>query len=443
MALGSLVSSLSVAVEKSYAMLNDGVKPDPTSGGGLTWTAVNDISRESITYDDQEQPTVPLDIAHGAMGQPPDLPATIYESGTPVARRTGQPNLKFKGLQCPGAGVALSTLTLVKVLRTVMACHLPSAGTSDTVGAGSHTVNAFVATDATKYGVGRKIAFTIDGRVEFTWVSNISGSNITVSPALSAAPAEGDTVRMCGTFYPQLGALTFTDCPSIALRQDMIGRRWVAYGCRLKTLTLEMDGTTAGPGGAARLIMPTAKLWSPWVVDDDGSASPQSVGASGPYAMGLQGYEVWSSLVAVSTPADAARNVLEARKWSVEIDFDLVPRDSAGNGIGFSDYACNGVNISIKQTLAPNSTFAAALNAREIFHLLFGAGPTSAGLAGRGMGFAFGAKAACLAGFAKPTVSVKETMQELTWRLAPYSLETGTWSPGSAPDAPFTLAWVS
>jgi len=438
--LGSLVSSMSLAAESAWCSLSASTGAPDTSG--LSFQALNDLQRSSIGYAGQETPTVPVQLAHSGLGEFPPLPVTRYSGGVATKRRVGSPVLTFQGLQCPGAGNTVASLALAKILRSSMYRVGISAATEDTVAAGSPTVNTWTATDASKYAVGYVVAVTINGRVEYVVVSDKTGSDITVSPALSGAPSVGDTIRICETYVPTLGALSMVTHPSVCLRQDLYDLRFEAVGCRLKNLKISMDGSADGPAGTGRMLMPEATLWSPWVLDDNGSAAPSAISEAGPYATALQSYDVYCSLAAASTPAAGSRIALQVAKWEASIDFDLKLRSTAGNATGGSAYYMNGVGLTLTTEIAEDSTIEAAQQTRERFTLVLGAGPTSTGNSGRGMGFALVVKAAHVVNYER-VVSVDKRFARVTWGLSPYGFDTGSWAPGSHVDAPFCLAWVT
>lgn len=435
MTLGRIRSSISYAPELTFGALDADGLPDVS---GLSYTGI-EVSREAVTYDGQDEPVIDRPVASAYPSEHVPEPLTVWSGGAPVERRTGEITLRMPGLRCPGAGQAMTTVFLARALSTVMRSSSPVTGDSDTVAAGVPTLNTFPATVAGKFQVGHMIAATINNRIEYAWVTDVTAGVVTYSPAFSAALSVGDTVRMVKTYYPTLGALS--TLTSLSLRQDLHDRRWQAVGCRLKRLTLEMNDD----GNGDRRIVPTAvTLSAPWIQSDDGSASPLVLPAqAGPYAVAVQAYDVYSSLAAVGTPADASRSTMRSRRWTVELSWDLRPLSTSDSGLTIADYECGGFTARVTQACQPISGLDIARRAREQYHLLLGAGPTSAGADGRGMGFAFGIKAAFLSGYAKPAIDDAEVLHELAWAPGPWERESGgPWSPSSPIDAPWTLGWV-
>ena len=422
---GKFRGSVSIATESSYGSLDSDGLP---STGGLSFAAL-EVTRDSITYDGQDEPALMRDVASATPGALPPEVIAPYSSGSPVQYRAGTHRLVFPGVRCPGSGT-VDDLALGRILRTVMIRRSQSAGVTDTVAAGSPTANTWTATSGVKYNVGDVVASVIDGTLQFARVTNKSGTAITVSPAFSSAPAVGATIRMCQHYAPTFGTLDFSTHPSLATRIDTQARRQAIVGGRLQSLGIEL--------GDNRVPVPTATMIAPWIQDADGSAEPADAAApGGPFAQQMQSLNVWASLAAETSPAAAGHNILAVKRYSLQLDWGLAP------GADFMADAIVGTfDARLTMTVEPNGTLEAirrAGNAGAQVQLMLGHGPAG----GAGSGFFVSFAAAHLLEYARPTVGDRETLVDLTWGLSRYTLDAGAFQVGQSVDNSFSMGWVS
>jgi len=430
--LGFRRSSLAWAVEGSFGSLDGNGLPDPS---GLVFTRAEVVAFNA--YEGLKDSQTDRDIARGTLGRAaPELLGPIH-GGARQEMLTGEMTIRFKGLRCPVAGQTTDTLLLAALKKTVMQYQARTAGDQDTVAAGSHSVNSFAVTTAAEFYVGQLLAFTIDDHLEFARVTGKSGSTLTVSPALSAIPVQGDIIRHVETYTPLVGPLAFDDNPSLALRYDQAGRAFYATGCRLMQYTIE----TAGPGAIPTV---TAKVMLTWVKAAS-SPAPGNVPTQGVYAERGQSYDTYSSLIGATAPADVSRSLLQARRWSLTCDFDLTPIGTGEVATGVSDYMVSDFRAELKMAISPDGTLEAARLAMPAEHFMVqcGLGPTTAGVGGRAKGYVVQIPRAHLAEYAKPNASQAETVIDLTWHESDSELDSGTWTNGEAQNSPFSDGWVA
>lgn len=98
------------------------------------------------------------------------------------------------------SGGSAGSLTPRLLLRAGFGAEYALTGTTINDAGASST--SFAVTSATNMRKGTWIAVTISGQPEVTKITNISSSTLTVSPALSAAPANGAVVRNLYNYCP-------------------------------------------------------------------------------------------------------------------------------------------------------------------------------------------------------------------------------------------------
>lgn len=98
------------------------------------------------------------------------------------------------------SGGAVGSLTPRLLLRAGLGAEFALTGT--TVDDGAATSTGFGVTATTNLRKGTWIAVTVAGQPEVTKITDISGGNITISPALSAGPADGAVIRNLYNYAP-------------------------------------------------------------------------------------------------------------------------------------------------------------------------------------------------------------------------------------------------
>lgn len=125
----------------------------------------------------------------------------------------------------------------------VLAFHDPAPGDTDA------DVNHLRPTDVTKYAEGDVISVDVDGRPCLMLVTEVDDTVDAEFIRVLGAPrhlTNGDTIRFCRTFRPG----DMSACPSLALEFCKPGYRLECYGCRLTTLTFNVE-----PRGEAAVLV--------------------------------------------------------------------------------------------------------------------------------------------------------------------------------------------
>lgn len=417
MALGRRRSSLSVAPEAAFGSLDSDGVPDTS---GLTFIPV-ECMRSSISWEGQEQPVFQRDLARSSTGRYAPEVESVYIGGAPVMRRLGSVKVQ-RPLRCPGSST-IDNVALGMLWRSVMGRTAKAAGASDTVEAApSPTVNAFQVGTPGDFVIGQMVAININSRLEFSCVTDTGGGTgpITCSPAFSAAPGAGAEVLHCQTYWPQLGPLTFADNPSLAFRVDIVGKRYVAVGCRLSKVSFSLGGDDG------RTVIVDEEYPAAWIQDDDASASPSNPTVlSGGYAKFLESYAVYSGSIGTSSPAALSRTAFSPRSWSAELNFNLVATGQSASGLRCAEWEVGDVEAMLKLTVEPVAAMETDRLLQVYRSIVVGNGPCND--AGNGLGIAFPA------GFQPntllPAVGDLDRVMELEYADGVFGLDTGSTAP--------------
>ena len=171
--------SLSVAVESAFGSLSASTGlPD---NSGLTYTSIPCERDPIVVYGD---PVVSErnDARDGSYGLPPE-PDTVWSSGARVQRRTGQISLRLDLTTIGSAADNYDSNYLGYLLGAGLLTAKHSV-TSDAVSSVSDVNTFSPTTTSTNYAVGAILGAELNGRAEFSAVTDndVSG-DVTVSPA--------------------------------------------------------------------------------------------------------------------------------------------------------------------------------------------------------------------------------------------------------------------
>ena len=126
------------------------------------------------------------------------------------------------------AGAALASLTPRIILRHALGSEAADEG--DIISGTASTTTVVNVTDGTRFKKGTFILVEVNGEMEFAKITNISTNALTVSPALSAAPAvAGKIVRNLYNYAP-----AETHAASLSVAQAFVNdstAQVVAFGC--------------------------------------------------------------------------------------------------------------------------------------------------------------------------------------------------------------------
>ena len=409
------IKSVAVAVESAGFANVDSTVGIP-SPAGLTFVPIAGLRRADIpqpgepvinTNDDQ--------VRDAFYGYNPEV-ATMWSGGQRVQRKSGSVSLTFNEVQTLGDALGLIStyggLPVHMMLHSGLALYTPPA-TGDTVAAGVGA-NAFTSTGvAGLYGIGALFGVTLNGRAEYSAVTDrgnpIVPDQIDHSPALSA-PLTNEAIRFLSTLYP---SPTLDALSSVALRFDGINWRTYCFGCRFTSARFNVSNDR---------VQLTIDLSFAYAADDNASAAQEEGHIPSGAAMHLRGSYVVIGDAAVPAQGSAApyaigREVVQPMtdSWTIEIANTYEREGHSDDITGMSDWTLITSSLTVSGTISvPTSTLDRDQLDRVYRSLLVGFAPQ-----GEGNGMALYVPAAFLtvSGFSRDTSGDTVTF-------------AGSWSPG-------------
>lgn len=361
----SHIKSLSIAVESSFGSISASTGLPDISG--LTFTSMECDRAPIITYGEP-----PVNERIEARAGPYNLPPEPDTSGTKV-RRTGTFTIEkiHAGLGSATAFANIDAMPDHKLWNAVMT-RTAAAAASDAVLTGTDA-NVWEATTPGNYTIGGGVAVSVAGRGEYSFVTDVSGSNITVSPALSATLDGTYTPRLCQV-YSVANTLTGYG-NSLAFTADGVGFRTVMVGCRPESVALSLVGK---------------QLKEVWTIrfahayDDNASAAVvDPTIPDGEVAHMLDCYTVVgdTAVNGVAAPAAITRDTIDVDEFSATLSWTLASKGYSEAITGMRDLEVVDFNAEVNIIASaecsslPQSTF----YQRQMHSLCIGFGPVSAG----------------------------------------------------------------
>ena len=400
--MGVTHRSLSVAVESSFGSLSSSTGLPDVSG--LTYVSIP-CERDPIVIYGDVVVSERNDARDGSFGIAPE-PDTVWSAGARVRRRTGQVQLR------------VDLLTNVSTMK------------SDALSAITN-VNTFTpTTTSTNYSIGGLIGASLNGRAEYSAVTdNDLSGDVTVSPAFSSAFTGTPTVRGMQTWFPGSRTLTGDRTHSLTFRVDGVGFRSFAYGCVLESVALSLDNGR---------VMADFTYQAALIQDDHGNAvGPiEPTYNSGAPASFRGSYVVVSSTApqtaGTATTGDTlARTALDVEDFSLTITNTLTPVGHSNSILAMKDMEISDVAVELSLTVSdPNTTINSDFFNRTSRQVLVGCGPL-----GDGLGAAFMLPAAYLtADPSKYDVSGNDiTRQTLTYAAGRFAGDVSNSGAGNSP----------
>jgi len=369
--------SLSVAVESSFGSLGSSTGlPD---NSGLTYVSIPCERDPIIIYGD---PVVSErnDARDGTYGLPPE-PDTVWASGSRVRRRTGQVTLRLD-LTTVGSSSATYNGNYLGYLLGGGFKSVALLTASDTVSAITN-VNTFTPTTAsTNYVSGGLIGVDINGRAEYSAVTdNDVAGDVTVSPAFSSGFTGTPTTRIMQNWFPaqrgDLGDVT----NSLSFKVEGVDFLSYAYGCKLESLSLSLDNGR---------VMADLTYQAAIIQDNHGAASGpvEPVYNSGAPCFFRGSYVVVSStsptsLTDASTGDTLARTELDCEDFTLTVTNTLTPKGHSNSILAMSDMEVSDVDVELTLTLSsPETSLNDDFFNRTLRQVLVGFGPLAAGQGG-------------------------------------------------------------
>lgn len=418
--------SLSVAVESSFGSI-DSTTGAP-SASGLSFISIP-CERDPIVVPGEPPVSERTEARDGPHGLPPELDTT-YIAGTKQQRRTGTVTVRcdFTTL---GTGANYAGTALGRLLSAGFSTTIPGAE-SDAVSA-PVSDNRYTPTTLANYKLGGLIGLEINGRAEYAHVTseNASGTgNIGYSPAFSRALTTSDTVRLCQTWYTAKGTNSGSVANSLAFRVDGVGVLSYAFGCKLESLSISVDGGR---------LMGEFVFQAAHIEDDHASATgpvePQTTDGATPHFRSC--YVLLSDAASTSRTDISGDNgdehgriALSVSEFSATITNTLTPVGQSSSLIGMSDMEVSDQTVEVSLTVdTPNTTINNDFRDAVVRDLLVGTGPV-----GDGQGMALNVPGAYLT--VDPQIRVIDgeiVQQSLTYAASRFGGDAGTGDAGGTP----------
>ena len=316
------------------------------------------------------------DTRDGSYFVPPE-PDTVFSSGSRVRRRTGQVQIRLDLTTIGSTANTYASNYLGYLLGAGFLTQV-SAITSASVSSISD-VNNFSMSGATSADIGTLLSTTLNGKCEYSAITDVDGTDITVSPAFSSGFTGTPTLRGTQTWYPGSRSATGTKTHSLTFRVDGINFRTYAYGCVLETLAISLDNGR---------LMADLTYQSACIQDDHGTASGpvEPVYNAGTPPFFRNAYVVISStsptsLTNASGSGDAlARTELDCEDFSLTVTNTLTPLGHSESILAMSGYDISAVDVELSLTLSTvNTTVANDYFNRTVRQVLVGTGPQADG----------------------------------------------------------------
>ncbi|MGA1738451.1 MAG: hypothetical protein ACO4AM_04115, partial [Candidatus Nanopelagicaceae bacterium] len=288
-------------------------------------------------------------------------------------------------------------------------------------------------TTLANYKLGGLIGLEINGRAEYAHVTseNASGTgNIGYSPAFSRALTTSDTVRLCQTWYTAKGTNSGSVANSLAFRVDGVGVLSYAFGCKLESLSISVDGGR---------LMGDFVFQAAHIEDDHASATgpvePVTTDGATPHFRSC--YVLLSDAASTSRTDISGDNgdehgriALSVSEFSATITNTLTPVGQSSSLIGMSDMEVSDQTVEVSLTVdTPNTTINNDFRDAVVRDLLVGTGPV-----GDGQGMALNVPGAYLT--VDPQIRVIDgeiVQQSLTYAASRFGGDAGTGDAGGTP----------
>ena len=237
--------SLSIVGESSFGSLGTDGVPSPS---GLTFISIP-CERDPIVVPGEAPVSERTEARDGPHGLPPELDTTTV-GGTRQQRRTGSLSVRCDFTTLGSSAANYDATALGLLLGAGFSRTIPGAA-SDTVTAPASD-NRFTPTAAASFKLGGLIGIELDGRAEYAHVTSVNAGgsgDIGYSPELSRAlnATAPDVVRLLETWFVARGSNSGSVNSSVAFRVDGVGVRSYAFGCKLESLNITIDGGRPGP----------------------------------------------------------------------------------------------------------------------------------------------------------------------------------------------------
>ena len=259
------IASIAVATEANYAniLATTGVP----STAGLAFAKMEILDRAQLLPPGEPVLTERTGTRTGLYGMAPE-PSTINDAaGDPIKRRRGTVvvDIPWRPIGDGSTIATYAALPLQRILLTGLETALESDTVADVI-VSSADVNTVTVTTPGDFAEGHVVRWPKDGRLEYSGVTEVAASVLTLSPAMSAA-LSGNLYPMRTNFIPASGVPNAGVNVSVALRLDGHGWRSYCYGCTLTQIVITADADT-------HMVRASLTLDCAHIVDDHANAAP-------------------------------------------------------------------------------------------------------------------------------------------------------------------------
>tara|TARA_Y100001972_G_scaffold117587_1_gene156767 strand:- start:128 stop:1423 length:1296 start_codon:yes stop_codon:yes gene_type:complete len=422
--------SISVAKETTFGSLSTSTNvPDFSS---LSYVSIP-CERDPILIYGEVVASERNDARDGSYFVPPE-PDTVFSGSTRQRRRTGTVNIRLD-LSTIGYSSHYNTNYLGFLLGSGFKTKVPSV--SGVTASGVTDVNNFAAAGYAAADTGTLISSIINGAVEYSAITEVNGSDITVSPAFSALTGT-PSFRGLQTWYPGSRNETGQKEHSLSFRIDGVDFRTYAYGCVMESIGITLDNGR---------LMADMTFQAALIQDDHGNASgpiePTYNAGAPPFFRNsyvVLSSDSPSSLTNATTANALSRIALDCEDFSLTVTNTLTPLGHSESILTMSGMEITDIDIELTLTVTTlNTTINNDYFNRNVRQLIVGTGPQNAG-----EGCAIMIPAAMLANDASAyDVSGNDIVrQQLTYKQSRYAgdVNSGVAYESNAGNSPFRIA---
>lgn len=364
--------SLGVAIETVFGSLS--TTNNLPDNSGLSYASIP-CERDPILIYGEVVASERNDARDGSYFLPPE-PDTVWSGGNRVRRRTGQVSLRVDLSTIGSSATNYNANYLGMLLGAGFLTQLN--GVASVTASSVTDVNNFVGAGYAVTDVGTLISSIIKGAVEYSAITEVDGTDVSVSPAFSAGFTGTPTVRGTQTWYPGSRTQTGTRTHSLSFRVDGVNFRSYAYGCVLESLSISLDNGR---------LMADFNYQAALIQDDHGNA----VGPFEPtYNTGAPAFFRNSYVVISSTSPNSTSNAttantlgrtsLDCEDFSLTVTNTLTPLGTSQSILAMSGMEITDLDVELTLTL---STVNTSINQdyfnRTVRQVLVGTGPQADG----------------------------------------------------------------
>ena len=364
--------SLSVAIESAFGSLST-VNNLPDNSG-YTYVSIP-CERDPILIYGDIVASERNDAKDGSYLVPPE-PDTVWSGGNRVRRRTGQVNLRVDLTTIGSSPSNYNTNYLGMLLGAGFLTQVN--GVASVTASSVADVNNFAGAGYAATDIGTLISSIVKGAVEYSAITEVSGTDISVSPAFSAQFTGTPDIRGTQTWYPGSRTLTGTRTHSLTFRVDGVNFRSYAYGCVLESMAISLDNGR---------LMADFTYQSALIQDDHASAvgpiEPTYNAGAPPFFR--NSYVVISggspsSLTNATSADELSRIAVDCEDFSLTVTNTLTPLGHSESILAMSDMEITDLNVELTLTLSTvNTTIANDYFNRTVRQVLVGTGPSADG----------------------------------------------------------------